>query len=170
MWARTFGSQTVNFGVAPALVAPTRTDALLNFEQSLGSSLVGSTIIRVRGYMSFSDPDRVAGVIVPARATLYVGNNNEVTRGPNANDNAFDDLSENRDFFLFEPFLVDNSNVDEQTGQTELYSRLIDVKSSRKIEELNQTVVLDASAGAVNAAAAGTLAFNFDLSMLMMLP
>lgn len=101
---------------------------------------------------------------------MYVGNNNEVTRGPNANDNAFDNLSQNKDYFLFEPFLVDNSNVDAQTGGTDTYSRIIDVKSSRKIEELNQTVILDASAMSPNAVDAGSLAFNFDLSLLLMLP
>ncbi len=170
VWARISGSQAVAVAAAPALAAPTRTDALLEFEQSLGASTVGATVVRTRGYISLSDPDRVAAVIAAARVTMYVGNNNEVTRGPNANDNAFDNLSQNKDYFLFEPFLVDNSNVDAQTGGTDTYSRIIDVKSSRKIEELNQTVILDASAMSPNAVDAGSLAFNFDLSLLLMLP
>lgn len=170
MWARINGAVTVAVAIAPALAAPTRFDALLEFEQSLGSSTVGATIVRTRGYFSWADTGRVENVITQCRATMYVGNNNEVTRGPNANDNAFDDLSANKDFFLFEPHLIDAPEADTQTGGDDTHGRLIDVKSSRKIEELNQTVILDFSAQTPNGVAVANVGCVFDLSMLLMFP
>lgn len=114
------------------------------------------------------------------RATAYVGNNNEIQRGPNANDNSFDNLSENKDYFIFEPFhtafVPDQGGTDVTPGLfpfqgTPLEARMIDVKSSRKIEELNQTVILDVSGESANNIDAGAIVgFVFDLSLLLALP
>lgn len=155
--------------IAPALAAPTRFDPLQSFEDSLGASLVGSTIVRTRGYITIFNGDQAAGDVFSLRVTAYIGNNNEVQRGPNANDNAFDELSEGKDYFLFEPFVsLDLAQV--QVHGTDPMTRMIDVKSSRKIEELNQTVVLDVSAGGVANPAVENIGFALDLSMLLMLP
>lgn len=119
--------------------------------------------------MAISDVDPVANAVIAFRATVYVGNNNEVQRGPDANDNTFDDLSENKDFFLFEPFLLPERTAVETHG-TDTIARMIDVKSSRKIEELNQTLILDVSADSPNLASTSNTGFHYDLSMLLMLP
>lgn len=92
-----------------------------------------------------------------------------MARGPNANDNAFDALSEGKDYFFFEPFFL-NAPDHVQTNGTVQYVRMIDIRSSRKIEELNQTLVLDVSAAGVANAAAENIGFAVDLSFLLMLP
>lgn len=178
VWARSRGTLSVPLAIPPALDAPARLDLLLEFEQSLGSSVVGTTLVRTRGYMGCFDTDALAeNIDARIRATCYIGNNNEIQRGPNANDNAFDNLSENKDYFLFEPFSPAKRTTAGDTVGLHPYaggpleSRMIDVKSSRKIEELNQTVILDVSAESTNNNAENSIiAFNFDLSLLLALP
>jgi len=157
------------FGTAPALREPARLDGLLNFEQSLGASTVGVTVRRTRGYFVCYDTDQDAAAIEQVRFTAYVGDNNDIDRGANANDNSYDDLSENRDFYLFEPFILPPVSV-SNAGLEATQGRVIDNRSSRKIEELNQTIIYDVSAFSPNSAAEGTLGFSFDLSMLLALP
>lgn len=169
VWARTQGTLTIPVGAA-ALLAPARTDALLEFEQSLGASTVGATVVRTRGYCVAVDEDAAAGESVRLRVTMYVGNNNEVTRGPDAGDNAFDLASQNKDYFFMEPFHITSPGTQAAVGGADPHSRMIDVKSSRKIEELNQTVILDGSGQAIALAANINVAVAFDLSMLLMLP
>lgn len=171
VWVRAHDSLTVAAAIAPALAVPTRVDLLSAFEASLGASPIGATVVRTRGYMAVSDTDPVANAVIAFRATAYVGNNNEVQRGPDTNDNSFDQLSENKDYFLFEPFLLDASGTSTTyTGGSDPVSRMVDIKSSRKIEELNQTLILDVSADSPNLAATSNTAFHFDLSLLLMLP
>ena len=171
VWVRAHDTLSVAAAIAPALAVPTRVDLLSAFEASLGASPIGATVVRTRGYMQVSDVDPIANANIAFRACAYVGNNNEVQRGPDANDNAFDDLSENKDYFLFEPFFLAPTDADSvAVNGTDPASRMIDVKSSRKIEELNQTIILDVSADSSNLAVTSNTAFAFDLSLLLMLP
>lgn len=170
VWVRAHDSLTVAAAIAPALAAPTRVDLLSAFEASLGASPIGATVVRTRGYMTVTDVDPVANAVIAFRATAYVGNNNEVERGPDSNDNSFDQLSENKDYFLFEPFIFPETESVAQWGGGDPTTRMIDVKSSRKIEELNQTIILDVSADSPNLAQTSNTGFHFDLSLLLMLP
>lgn len=171
VWARIVASGAAPFGAAPALEEPARLDGLLNFEQSLGASTVGVTVRRTRGYFVCYDTDQDPAAIEQVRFTAYVGDNNDIDDPANNNDNSFDSLSENRDFYLFEPFVLPPpADVNAGRGLSDTQGRLIDNRSSRKIEELNQTIVYDISGFSPNSAAAGTFGFTFDLSMLLALP
>lgn len=170
VWARIVASGTAPIAITPALATPARLDGLLNFEQSLGASTVGVTVRRTRGYFVAYDVDQAAGEIEQCRFTAYVGDNNDIDDPANANDSSFDDLSENRDFYLFEPFVLPPPNAASPAGQSDISGRLIDNRSSRKLEELNQTIIYDVSAFSPNAAAVGAVGFTFDLSMLLALP
>lgn len=165
MWARQVLQLTTNADIAPALATPARADVLAGFEASYGASPIGATVVRCRGQML--QIDSATGDIIHTRLTMYVGDNNDVQRGPNANDNSFDQLSENRDFFFFEPFIFGTTGG---TVGTDQLGRSLDVRSSRKLEELNQTLVLDYSAAGVNNPAIVPVIMNLDISLLLMLP
>lgn len=166
IWARNAFEAQVNFDAPPALAAPTRVDILNRVEASIGASLVGATVMRTRGLLLPIAQDATENAVV--RATMYVGDNNDVDRGPNANDNSYDGLSENRDFFFFEPFIVLNGTFPQADGNPGA-GRLIDVKSRRKVEEVNQTVIFDLSASGLGLAA-GAVTFWADFSTLIALP
>lgn len=144
----------------PVLLAPVRFDALGQFEASLGASVIGTTVVRTRGYIACGPS---AAEAVAIRATAYVGEDADFPVG--VNDNAFGELAQNRDYFLYEPFVVTPT---ETAASTDVSKRLIDVKSSRKIEELNQTIFLELS-GLTETATDQSLV-QVDLSMLLMLP
>lgn len=169
VWARRTVSGTVVADAAPSVEQPIRLDFLDLFEQSLGASTIGATVVRTRGVFAVGTAG-ANDAIINIRLTAYVGDNNDVQRGPNANDNSFDLLSQNRDFFIFEPFLVVGDAFFTDIAPSDPTSRMIDVKSSRKIEELNQTVVMDISAFSPDATTAQAVTFHGDLSMLLMLP
>lgn len=169
VWARTPFSGQVTAAAAPATAAPTSIDALSVFETSLGASPIGATVVRTRGVFQVSSAGANTEVI-QVRLTAHIADNNYIDRGPNANDNAFDQLSMNRDFFIYEPFLVVGDNQTPDFAGSDSTSRLIDVKSSRKIEELNQTMVLEVHAFQPAGTEVVALSFTGDFSMLLMLP
>lgn len=130
--------------------------------------MLGATIVRVRGFMQVRDVDLPTGEQLYVRAGMYIGNQNELTRGPDANDSAYDTESAWKDWFLFEPFFLADE-TETAHANSPLTGRMIDVRSSRKLEELNQTVIFDISGRNFAAAGATTAALHWDLSMLLML-
>lgn len=164
MWARDQASVNVTAAVAPALAAPTRIDFLQDFVTAYGASIIGTTVVRVRGLVvANSGAD---GNNATIRMCGYIGDANDIVRGPNANDNAFDSNSVGKDYFLFEPFFCPDTAVFGLTGGDGTV-RLIDVKAQRKLEEVSQRLVIDVSAAA---SVATTVNFGYDLSVLLMLP
>lgn len=151
---------------APALAAPTRVDLLASFVTQLGFAPVGCTIVRVRGIMGV---DNEVATTAQITATLFIGDGNDITRGPNANDNYYDGSASGKDYFMVELFLSPalGAAADEAFRGGDVCARLIDVKSSRKLEEVSQRLVMDVSAFAV---AVSTQQVFFDLSVLVMLP
>lgn len=165
VWARSVASATVSSPVPPALNAPTRFDILSSFETIYGAQLLGATIMRVRGRMG------VAGVStegVAIRATMRIGSQNEVVRGPNANDNAFDSNAVSLDYFMFEPFLCNTAAGATLTNGNDIHGRMIDVRSHRKLEELNQSLILDYSSVGLGVAVQN-ITMVHDLSILVAL-
>lgn len=167
MWARvSLGIQNVP-GVLPAFSAPQRIDLLAPFVTAYGAALIGCTIVRVRGFMSFRQQTAGNGAVV--RAGFYIGDANDVVRGPNANDNAFDSNSVGKDYFGFEPFVVPGpaaSNSAPYFGSDPV-SRMLDIRAMRKLEEVSQRLILDISTAAN---AANQVNGDGDLSILIMLP
>lgn len=165
VWARQAGSVTVATAAAPATAAPTRVDLLAPFVAELGAAPIGCTITRVRGIMGV---DTITATTAQLTAVMYIGDGNDIARGPNANDNFYDDSSAHKDYFLVEPFLAPSTAAtDLHLHGNDVVARIIDSKSSRKLEEVSQRLVLDISG---NAVAVSTQVFFFDLSVLVMLP
>jgi len=166
VWARQTASVGVVTAVAPAFAAPTRVDVLDEFVQAYGASMIGATIIRVRGIMIGSQAAQAA--VAQVVATMYIGDANDVVRGPNANDNFFDSNSTGKDYFLVEPFFCPSSAAISQTYQgNDVSGRVIDVRAMRKLEEVSQRLILDVSG---QSAAVSNQPFFCQLSILIMLP
>lgn len=116
--------------------------------------------------MLITEASGVAGQLV--RAGLYIGDANDIVRGPNANDNAFDTNSVGKDYFGFEPFFAPGSQAsDNVVSGSDPVARMIDIRAMRKLEEVSQRLVLDISS---TSAVVQTSAFSADLSVLIMLP
>lgn len=160
---------TIPVNVAgPPFAAPARVDLLALFETEYGADVLGATIVRVRGWAALRDPDLAAGEHVYARAVAFIGSQNDIARGSDNEDSPFATESAWKDYFFFEPFFLPDDTETAHLGVTA--QRIIDVKSSRKLEELNQTLVMDVAGRNFAAAAASNAAFHADLSILLMLP
>lgn len=165
VWTRFSTAQTVSTAASPGFNAPARIDVLGPFETQYGAQLLGATVMRTRGYLGISGLSTTSIQFV--RFCMYVGNANDIVRGPNANDNAFDVNSAWKDYMLVEPFISPNSAVNGiQTS--DVFIRTIDNRSKRKLEELDQSLILDVSGR--SGAAADSFTFVADLSVLVALP
>lgn len=166
VWARQQASSVVAFSALPAFSAPTRVDALDEFVQAYGASIIGSTVVRIRGLMGVSlEPAASASLTW----TAFIGDANDVVRGPNANDNYYDSNSRGKDYFGVEPFVAPTLGAVNQdlVNGSDGIMRMVDIKSSRKLEEVSQRLIFDISAiGGV----AGNVTLLQDLSILLMLP
>lgn len=165
VWARqSQQAVTVTGAVAPALAAPTRLDALDQFVAAYGAALIGCTIVRIRGVLGLVQPVANAQNMT---FNAYIGDANDIVRGPNANDNYYDNNAAGKDYFAVEPFFSPGIASDNKVGSTEVQARLIDVRSMRKLEEVSQRLIFDFSAFS---AGATTINWTMDLSILLMLP
>jgi len=153
VWARhTLVGATIASGV------PVKVNLLAQFEAAYGANLLGATITRIRGYI-------VAGNNISPTATgqltvgVRIGADSEVSA-----DNNDPVTQPYLDWMLWEPFVYQSLPADRQTSDSVALSREIDVKSQRKLEELNQEL-------AVWIAAAGTsFAYSWNLSIGIKLP
>lgn len=166
VWARsTVKATTAATAASPALAAPIRVDALAAFQTQLGARLPGYTVARIRGRAGTVGNSTTSLQTVMFNA--WIGSVNDVVRGPNANDNYYDVTSMNRDYFMVEPF-VSPVAANTQLFGNDVIHRLVDIRSSRKIEELDQTLIFDISG--TSTAGADSFTFAYDLSILLMLP
>lgn len=164
VWARATAPPFLITAEANSVASvPSRFDILSQFEASLGASTVGVTVVRTRGLIAVTQPPEAQSVF--GRFTMHVDEDADFN-GVSANDSAFAEVAQNRDYFMYEPFFAGPS---ETASSTDLSKRLVDVKSSRKVDELNQTVFLDVSVTTAGIATE-TLELYFDLSLLLMLP
>ena len=118
--------------------------------------------MRIRGYIWCLGINAVRQQV---RAVMWIGDSNDAVRAPNANDNPFDDISSSKDFFGVYPLLT-SSVVEEQLMP--ITGAMVDVKSSRKLEELNQVLLVDI--GAKSTAGVSNVTVAYDLSVLIALP
>lgn len=170
IWARGSGSLVAtSVAGGPPFAPPVQTDLLAPFETAYGAGLIGCTIVRVRGIMAVTDV--ATSQVVHGRATLHVGDQTDLTKPLVAADSAFAVESASLDSFMFEPFIspVDSAVVTPIVpGPSEVSARMIDVKSSRRLDELNQSLILRWSARSPAVQAAVPL--TYDLSVLVALP
>ncbi len=162
VWARTTG----------VLVGPSETgaDLLDVFQTEYGAQLVGATVMRIRGYIR---PNVVATSVVTGHCGIIVESDNELNdqnalqQGPSARPHD--------DWLAWLPWLVDNSTgvpalsrVAETSWNFNASPWAVDIKSSRKIEELGQGLHLwyDFVAGGGEP----TPPVDYDLSIGLKLP
>lgn len=165
VWARSqILGQAVATAASPGLAAPFRFDPTTGFQNELQARMPGYTVARIRGIIG------ILGVSTSTQSVLLtgrVGTINEIVRGPNANDNAFDLTTANTDYFVYEPLISPAGATNPLIG-TDSVTRLIDIKARRKFEEVDQTLVFDVSGRST--AAADTFTFFANLSLLLMMP
>jgi len=106
-------------------------DPLSSFATDYGANLVGATVIRVRGWTSASPNVSTGPSSMVLAAT--VGNDAEVAVGGGPIDQPY------RDWAMYEPYLfrfagITTVDVPSRMG----LGRAIDVKSMRKVEEINE--------------------------------
>jgi len=170
VWARFISANTFAIPAASGqnFGTPFVADILGNFKLVYGASPVGVTIARVRGIIALPSATTVTAVAA-MRFTLHVGDPRDVT-APGVADNAFADAAAYDDYMMFEPF-VDYQSTAGPAGNvlagSDVGARMIDVRSSRKLEELDQTLIFKASG---NSSVATSQTYWVDLSVLLMLP
>lgn len=170
VWARyrNTASQAVPAGAGQNFGTPIVADALGPFKAVLAANPVGLTVTRVRGIIAVPTAT-TTGNLAAMRFTLHVGDPRDVT-APVADDNPWTDQAQNDDYMMFEPFLDYQSSAGPAgnvLASSDVGSRMIDVRSSRKLQELNQTLLFKAGG---NSSVATTVTWWVDLSLLLMLP
>lgn len=167
VWARASGtlSPAAAVGGVPPFAPPVATDLLAPFEAAYGASLIGCTIVRIRGAIQMID---TPAADTRVRVTVNVGSATEVARAQLASDNAYDASTAALDYMVHEPFILPNSSSGLDSGDP--LGRMIDVKSMRKIEEMGDALILRASASSLVAAASGDFDLMYDLSIGIKLP
>lgn len=168
VWARQQFGVGVATAILPAVNAPVRIDALDEFVTAYGASMIGATVVRIRGILGTSSDNATVNQ-TSATFTAYIGDANDVIRGPNANDNYYDSNSRGKDYFAVEPF-IGPSNLPAQDGMlgSDVCARVIDVRAMRKLEEVSQRLIFDISAVGPNTV--NQFSCFGDLSILLMLP
>lgn len=168
VWARQQFGIAVATAILPAVSAPVRIDALDEFVQAYGASMIGATVVRIRGILAVTNDNATVNQ-TSGTFTAYIGDANDIVRGPNANDNYYDSNSRGKDYFCVEPF-IGPSNLASQDGLlgSDVCARVIDVRAQRKLEEVSQRLIFDISAVGPNAV--NNFAMAGDLSILLMLP
>jgi len=166
VWARQNLNQTLTIpaSAGDSFGVPASVDALDRFRIQLGASPVGCTLVRTRGIIACTTPTVASAVNL--LVTMHVSDTGEVQSGPDQADNAFSARAMDKDYFVYEPFTVINPVANNQFWG-DVSGRVIDVKSARKVEELNQTVQILLSGSSTVAVAVQVTGV---LSMLLALP
>lgn len=147
-------------------------DLLAQFQQEYGAQLLGSTVVRVKGWVvpnsisSGADGQQMEGLwglIVDQDRTDYsLANNPEMAVEQREHD----------DWMYYSPWVVHNYATlgmafRDVTPNVYASPYAVDIKSSRKIEELGQTLQIWTSTPDVNPDYTGT---GFHLSIGLKLP
>lgn len=125
MWARSTNIETV------VPVAGSKLNLLAQFETDYGANLIGATVTRVRGLITASPNVSTAAsnLVVAAR----VSNDAELAAGSGPIDQPHLDWS------MWEPFIFRFGGITQvDANRTFDFSRVVDVKSQRKVEEVNE--------------------------------
>lgn len=147
VWARKRAAQVFTAGTTLFKV-----NLLEDFEAAYGANLIGATVTRIRG-AAVADMDGAANVVLAAR----IGQESEVDAPPTPGSGPIDEPF--ADWMMWEPFL----SVAGETPGTPAHGRVIDVKSQRRLEEIDEELSMWTSS-----ATTGTVIW--DLSILLKLP
>lgn len=135
-------------------------DLLAGFQARYGADPLGCTLYRVRGIIACTS---TSGTGIPLTVAMRVGQDRDASltdteQNPDTNGQYLD-------WLMYEPFIAGTAAA---AGQgTEVEARMIDVKARRKLQELDQTLILNAGSFS---ATVSTLNVFYNLSMLLALP
>jgi hypothetical protein len=129
VWARSLTGELAAIGTV------TESNLLADFETRYGANLIGATVARIRGVIAVR-PDAT-----PADTTVVVGvrvgsDTDTVLTGPTAQPY--------EDWMLWEPFILAATGTGVTQTQTAM-TRVVDVKSMRKLEEIGEELHIVAS-------------------------
>lgn len=160
VWARTSFASTLTTGAPFNAIA---VDLLTDFSARYGADPLGCTLLRTRGIIAAQSNSAngvafTVGVRIGSDrdASLTDTEQNPMTNG------------EYLDWLLYEPFIAGSgAGLTLPWNGTDVVARVIDVKAKRKLEELDQTIILNAGS---SAALVTTASLVVNLSMLLALP
>lgn len=138
-------------------------DLLSQFETDYGAQLIGCTIVRIRGLI-FANSDGAAGTTNHVRFGARVLSGALDLSGPVPDQSPF--VDENADWMLWEPMIHSIPPLDD--GPDVGIMRMIDVKSSRRLEELGERLVMFSASNP--GATTVEWAYGWDLSIGVKLP
>lgn len=133
VWARSFGflgSDSGQLGV----------DLLGNFQQEYGAQLVGATVVRIRGFVIPGQAPGLEGTYGGVYAIMVDSDNTILTDSRNAVEQR-----EHEDWLAYLPYTI--QGIDLRPGEVATSNAqgnpwAVDIKSSRKVQELGQSLFL----------------------------
>lgn len=155
VWARTPISTTLT--IAAGVTAPFREDLLANLKTTLASGLLGVTVVRMRGLMTMKSGGQTSLI----RQGVKVVDESDFVGASIIEDGPIS--SPYNDWMMIESYVTG----DVDTNASEATCRVFDVRSARKIDEVQQTLALYVQP---TSGGAGTLGVVGDFSVLLMLP
>jgi len=140
-------------------------DLLSQFETDYGAQLIGCTVVRIRGIVFATTAQEGAGADhFRMAARVESGRGLDLTAALPAAAGPFD--GENADWMLWQPFFQVRPLAGTIDG--DLVGRVIDVRASRKLEELDERLVMFVAPNPAAPAVAWT--YGWDLSIGVKLP
>lgn len=160
VWARTSFASVLTTGAPFNAVA---VDLLADFQARYGADPLGCTLLRTRGIIA-TQSNSANGV------AFTVGVRVGQDRDASLTDTEQNPMTNGQylDWLLYEPFVAGSgAGVTLPWNGSDIVARVIDVKAKRKLEELDQTLILNAGS---SAALVTTASLVVNLSMLLALP
>ena len=140
VWARTqhifaVGSDQRNYGV----------DLLQQFQQEYGAQLLGATVVRIRGFILPFMTETFAGTVSGTSGIIVDSNDADFeVGGPNDGNNNTPLVRDHDDWLAWLPWAFTSQAttgyIDVATWNQTASPWAVDIKSSRKIEELGETL------------------------------
>jgi len=126
-------------GGLTAIGTTTAANLLAQFETAYGANLIGATVVRIRGLLIVEPPATAADhqLVIGVKVTEGAAGAQATISGPLE--------APNDDWMLYEPFMTSATPTGYSQSLDPL-RRVIDVKSSRKIEEMGQQLTIAADA------------------------
>lgn len=152
---------------------------LTQFEGTYGANLIGCTVLRVRGVITavLTGDTGITQSYAAVRFAMRVTDHADLNLGDYQEGALYGNQAQ-ADWFLFEPFMLDNStditSGEEPETVTAGQIRMVDVKARRKVEEVDQTLELlcgrPVTTSTQPPANVGDVRVRWDLSILVALP
>lgn len=159
IWARKAGRGIIN---APDTEPPgLNLDCLDDFKAAYGADLLGATLVRVRGQILVHIPDQAAmqaGLVVVGMRTYTESPDGDVVDEETPLDQPYGD------WLMYQPSIIwKGRQLVDPTNCYAVHRYDVDIKSSRRFEELGDGLLLSASHDVVGVT--GQLVYNLSFGI-----